>query len=110
METTAESEKTHPASRRAKTIDVRFRDFHDANPLVYASLVRLAREAKGKGHERISIGMLWEVLRWNRLVAVVDLTSEYELNDNYRSRFARLIMQQEPELDGIFEVRELRSP
>jgi hypothetical protein len=110
MEPTAAPEKVHPATGRAKTIDARFRDFHDANPLVYANLVRLAREAKGRGHNRISIGMLWEVLRWNKLVAIIDGSSRYELNDNYRSRFARLIMEQEPELDGIFEVRELRSP
>src|SRR6266542_3564920 len=105
METNAEPAKVHPASPRAKTIDARFWAFHQANPLVYVNLVRLAREAKAKGHNRISIGMLWEVLRWNRLVAVVDATSLYELNDNYRSRFARLIMQQETDLDGIFEVR-----
>jgi hypothetical protein len=110
MDTTAEPEKVHPASRRAKTIEARFREFHEANPLVYTNLVRLAREAKDKGHNRISIGMLWEVLRWNKLIAVVDATSRYELNDNYRSRMARLIMQQEPDLDGMFEVRELRSP
>jgi hypothetical protein len=110
METTAESDEVHPANRRAKTIDARFREFHETNPLVYSNLVALAREAKAKGHNRISIGMLWEVLRWTKLVAVIDASSRYELNDNYRSRFARLIMEQEPELDGIFEVRELRSP
>jgi hypothetical protein len=110
MNAHAEPPETHPATRRAKTIDARFRVFHEANPQVYALLVKLAREAREKGHNRISIGMLWEVVRWNRFVSVVDTSSRYELNDNYRSRYARLIMEQEPELDGVFEVRELRSP
>ena len=110
MEPDASPQKIHHATRRAKSIDARFRAFHDGNPQVYTLLVTLAREARDKGHNRISIGMLWEVVRWNRLVAVLDTSSRYELNDNYRSRYARLIMEQEPDLDGIFEVRELRSP
>ncbi|MCL6455085.1 MAG: hypothetical protein K6T78_15875 [Alicyclobacillus sp.] len=54
------------------TLDDKFQQYHEDNPHVYETLVRLARRMKA------------------------------------RSRYARLIMDQEPDLAGIFETRELR--
>jgi hypothetical protein len=34
---------------------------------------------------------------------------DFKLNNNYHSRYARLIMEREPGLDGFFETRGLRS-
>lgn len=94
------------------TIQEAFETFHAANPHVYADLVRMARKAHAEGATKLAIGMLWEVLRWERkLYLKTDDPSqaEYRLNDHYRSRYARLIMEQEADLVGIFEVRALRS-
>jgi hypothetical protein len=95
-----------------KTIQEAFEDYHRANPQVYAELVEMARKARAEGAERLAIGMLWEVLRWRHKTYLPrrDPSQEvYMLNDHYRSRYARLIMDQEPELDGLFEIRRLRS-
>ena len=35
--------------------------------------------------------------------------TDFALNDHYRSRYARLIMEQEEDLRDLFEVRELRN-
>lgn len=91
------------------TIDGRFRAFHAANPAVYAELVRLARDLVAQGHRRLGIGMLWEVLRWQQMLTVDRGDSAYQLNDHYRSRYARLIMATEADLAGTFEVRNLRA-
>lgn len=90
------------------SIDRRFQAFHAGNPGVYEALVRLAREARAQGLERVGIGLLWEVLRWELLHKRVEADG-YKLNNIYRSRYARLIMANEPDLAGVFEVRELRS-
>lgn len=85
-----------------------FLAFHEANPRVYEELVKLARQAKAKGRAKIGIGMLWEVLRWHFWLETKG-DEEFKLNNNYRSRYARLIMGLEADLVGVFETRELRS-
>lgn len=91
------------------TIEARFQAFHHAHPEVYAELVTLAREAKRAGADRIGVGMLWEVLRWGRLLRGIHDAEGFRLNNTLRSRYARLIMQREPDLAGVFELRELRA-
>jgi hypothetical protein len=91
-----------------RSIDARFWAFHNENPQVYAELARLARQAIARGHHRIGIRMLWEVMRWN-LTVEVSAADEFRLNDHYHSRYARLLMAREPDLRGIFELRTLKS-
>lgn len=93
--------------QRALRIDHAFRQFHEQNPHVYKELVALALRLRAKGHDRIGIGMLFEVLRHERMLHTTD-PEGFKLNNNYRSRYARLIMEQEPALAGVFELRELR--
>jgi hypothetical protein len=91
------------------SIDAAFDAFHTANPWVYKALVSLALDMHVRGRQRVGIGMLFEVLRWQHALATVDDASEFKLNNNYRSRYARLIMATVPALDGIFETRKLTS-
>lgn len=90
------------------SIDARFARFHDAHPEVYRQLVALARELVGVGHQRLGIGMLFEVVRWMGMVARDD-EEAFALNNVYRSRYARLIMENEPDLAEVFATRELTS-
>lgn len=92
------------------SIEADFQAFHAANPWVYTALVRLARDLVERGHRRIGIGMLFEVLRWQWALATVDEASEFKLNNNYRSRYARMIMARNNSLDGVFETRTLTAP
>jgi hypothetical protein len=94
----------------ARSIEEAFLAFHKANPWVYAALVRLARELTNRGRTRIGIGMLFEVLRWQWYLRTTDANSDFKLNNNYRSRYARLIMASESDLDGAFDTRELKAP
>ena len=97
-----------PAS--GDTLELRFNAFHAAHPEVYRELCRLARIAKAKGKKRIGIGLLFEVMRWQRIIESLPGEAEdFKLNNNYRSRYARLIMRREPDLNGIFEVREMKT-
>jgi hypothetical protein len=95
--------------RRERTIDACFRAFHAENPQVYATLVRLSREATVRGRTRIGVGMLWEVMRWEMWLASSKDDEGWKLNNNFRSRYARMIMEREQDLADVFEIRELRS-
>lgn len=91
------------------SIEKAFWLFHDANPWVYTALVRLARDMRSRGRERIGMKMLFEVLRWQWYRTTIDASSEFALNNNYTSRFARLIADREPDLADVFETRKLTS-
>lgn len=90
-----------------KTIDARFEAFHRENPIVYRTLVRLAREALRHGKKRIGMKSLWERMRWH--IWLETRGDEFRLNNDFTSRYARLIEQQESDLAGIFETRRLRA-
>lgn len=38
-----------------------------------------------------------------------DPDEQWKLNNNFTSRYARLLLENEPELEGLFEIRSLRS-
>jgi hypothetical protein len=89
------------------TLDQQFEAFHTENPHVYEHLHTLALNAKRKGLT-VGIAMLFEVLRWQYLMTTTDTASDFKLNNNYRAFYSRLLMEQEPELDGYFETRTQR--
>lgn len=93
-----------------RSIQERFMAFHRAHPEVYARLVKLARDVTAAGRARIGISMLWETLRYFSVIeGLPDPDEDFKLSNDYRSRYARLIMEQEPDLAGLFELRPLRA-
>jgi hypothetical protein len=94
--------------KKHETIQECFEAFHAANPWVYEGLVKLARLMRSRGKMKWGVGALFEVLRWHYTLTV-DLNEEWKLNNNYRSRYARLIMSQETDLAGFFDLRELQA-
>jgi len=93
-----------------RSIETRFRDFHEANPGVYTELVHLARQLQSRGYTRIGIELIWSAFRWNRMMRTTADEYGFKLNDHFRSRYARLIMANEPDLRDIFQTRTLRTP
>ena len=91
--------------------DRAFLDFHGANPQVYTSFVEYAREMKYamiRRGEKPVIGAkaVWERLRWQVVLTTTD--DDFKLNNNHVSRYARLAMQREPDLAGMFNTRRLK--
>jgi hypothetical protein len=91
------------------TIQERFEEFHRLNPWVYEAIEKLAADWIGRGRKRLGIGMLWEVLRWQYAMRTQDVSSEFKLNDHYRSRYVRLLLRKHPEWTEVFELRALKS-
>ena len=94
--------------RERTRLDRAFMDYHRRHPEVYALLVQMAREARSSGFESYSISTLFEVIRWHRRDLVVD-ERPFKLPNNHRSRYSRIIMDNEPDLRGFFTLRPLRA-
>lgn len=92
-----------PRTKRAESISERFARFHAENPDVYRELRELALAGRRRGLKRLGMKALFEIVRWNRALATRG--EEFRLNNNFTAHYARLLMEQEPELVGIFETR-----
>lgn len=83
---------------------VKFTEFHAENPHVYHVLVNLARGWMVKtGSDKVGIGALYERARWE--IAMSTNNADFKLNNNFRAFYARLIMANEPDLAGVFDLR-----
>lgn len=80
-----------------------FLEFHTKNPYVYSELAKLARKAKALGRTRCGMKHLWEALRWEYSFAKNG--RQFKAPNAFTPYYARLIMQQEPDLKGFFTTR-----
>lgn len=86
-------------------LESRFLAFHHRNPHVYRELVAMARDWKAAGNGHAGIAMFFEVLRWQS--GLRGEGDQFALNNSYRSRYARLIAANEPDLADLFTLRSL---
>lgn len=94
---------------RDKSIQERFEEFRKLNPHVEQLLTREARKAVAQGWSRIGIDFLYHRLRWVYATQTNRDPGEFRLNNDYTSRYARLLIREHPELSELFETRKLRS-
>ncbi|GAA1353486.1 hypothetical protein [Streptomyces beijiangensis] len=96
-----------PANVPGQSIQVHFESFHELNPWVHRQLASMTEDCINRGFDRIGIGMLFELLRWRYGAATRG--DEFRLNNNYRSRYVRLLIDEHPEWACLFETRTLRA-
>jgi hypothetical protein len=108
--TTYEAPTLFPAwqttTGKFETIDEKFRAFNDANPWVADELEKLADVEYRNGDGRIGIKYLIEVLRWNYRRATTG--QPFRIDNDFTSRYARLLVDRRPEFADLFETRTLR--
>lgn len=98
-------------SRPDDAIQKRFETFHANNPQVFDLLTERANMLKAQGRTRVSMSELWEWLRYDAKLPnsrPLDGTTKFKLSNDYRSRYARLLVQNE-ELAQLIELRELHA-
>ena len=76
------------------------------HPRLLPHLARLALELKHRGHPRYSMDGLFHILRWETGQTTGDLG--LKINNNYTAFAARDLMEQYPELEGFFQLRQQR--
>ncbi len=81
-----------------------FEAFHAANPHVYTELVKSARTYREQtGRQKCGMSLLFGRVRW-----VLSLRTEgdaFKLNNNFAPFYSRLLMEREPDLAGMFDLR-----
>ena len=87
------------SSQRLSILE-KFNRLHAQHPEIYQALVTKARRLVNQGETRLAIAKLVEDYR---------LQEKVRVSNDFRAHYARLIMEREPDLTGIFEIRELET-
>jgi hypothetical protein len=85
-------------------IERAFWHFHWTNPDVYKELVKMSHALRDVGRQHYGIACLFEVIRYHRDIKTTDPV--FKLNNNHKALYARLLMANEPDLKGFFQLRE----
>jgi hypothetical protein len=96
-----------PDYGKGATLQQRFELFHAENPWVLRAYEQLCMDWVGKGNTRASIGMFTEIVRWQYGRRTTG--RDFKIDNSYRSRYVRLIVERNPGWGGLFETRELRA-
>lgn len=92
------------------TIAERFATFHGDYPQVYRMLVGFARQMHRRGFEHYGIAAVFERARWEvHMTWGPDSEQGLKLNNDLKALYARLIMDENPDLEGFFRLRRLRA-
>ncbi len=103
------ADQKRPARKRS--IEEQFAAFHRANPEVFVEMLRLARGRLARNEGRIGCKALWEELRAS-LEVINDsgsgggINGPYKLNNNHTALYARMLIDAEPALRGVIELRK----
>lgn len=93
-------------------IDKKFFEFHNKNPKVFELLVFLTKKAKKAGFKKYSIKTILHNIRWRMDIDYnikKPYGKPYKINNNFSSRYVRLLEKKYPEFIGFFEKRTLKT-
>jgi hypothetical protein len=97
----------HAVPDTTLTIQERFEQFHANNPWVYDALEALTADWLTRGHRRVGIKQMFEVVRWQYGRATEG--DAFKCNNDFTSRYARALLDAHPEWADAIETRELRA-
>lgn len=104
LQTAEAHEVPHRMPSPVDRTQTQFLKYHSARPEVYHQIVKFAREAKAAGFKTYSIWAVGNRVRWH--YQFEKLTGEkFKIKNDYFSRYARLVMAQEPDLAGFFTTK-----
>jgi hypothetical protein len=91
-------------------LEKKFWEFHINHPEVYDTLVYFAKQwRERRGPDAIcGIGALYERARWEMWFQSLDDEPPPKLSNNHRAFYARLLMERNPDLGGIFRLKRQR--
>ena len=90
-----------------ESLDTRFRNWLRANPHILDLFVSLSLQLQRNGRQHFGAKAIVERMRWE--YAIQTQGSDFKFDNNFTSRLARAAVGRRPELESLFEFRELRS-
>lgn len=84
----------------------RFAMFNAINHQVYSALEQMSLQMKRTGYKKISIRLLYNLLRAVNSSDLVKDSEDLALSNDFTSFYAREIMAKNPELVGFFDIKD----
>jgi len=92
----------------AGNLDKKFEEYHAANPHVFDSFRKAAYKLKAAGREHFGAKCIMEYIRFQTAVSGADFDG-FKINNNFTSRYVRLLEHEDPEFIGFFQKRAICS-
>jgi hypothetical protein len=89
-------------------LDAKFAEYHHENPDIYAAFKRAAFKVRRTGRTHFGAKCIMEYVRFQTAVSGAHLDG-FKINNNFTSRYVRMLETDCPEFDGFFEKRQIRS-
>ena len=89
------------------TLTDKFNQYHRDNPQVYELFKRFTFMAIKRGHNRLSAWMIANRIRWETSIETFSV-DEYKISNDYIALYARMFMQDHPQYDGFFKIKEMK--
>ena len=91
--------------------DNQFWRFHYTNPHVYELFKKYAYEVMRSGHRHYGTNAIINRMRWHMDIETLDSNGNdnFKINNNYASRYSRLLALNEPMFRGFFRNRKLKT-
>lgn len=84
-----------------------FVEYHRDNPEIYDEFERLTLKAIAAGRKNYGANGIVELIRWN--TTVIAKNDKFKINNNYAPHYARLFEERNPQHEGFFRKRGLRT-
>ena len=91
------------------SIQEQFCRFDAMHPEIYQEFCQIALELHRRGRSHYGSKAILEVIRYHRILSGKSETEPFKINNNYSSRYARKLMDEDERFCDFFELRELRS-
>ena len=100
----------HLSGHERGVLERKFWEFHLANREVYKALLHFARQWRDRyGPDSVcGIKSLYERARWEKWFPRLDDNPPPKLSNNHTAFYARLIMERNPDLEGLFRLKRQR--
>jgi len=89
------------------TLTERFNQYHRDNPHVYELFKKFTFMAIRRGHNRLSAWMIANRIRWETSIETFSV-EEYKISNDYIALYARKFMNDHPEYNGFFKIKEMK--
>ena len=86
----------------------RFNLYHQKYPHVFSLFKKFAKDTKSRGRKYFGAKAIMERVRWSVNFETNEY-DEFKINNNYTSRYVRLLERDDSSFKGFFKKRELRA-
>lgn len=96
---------TPPPPSKSDTLQARWQQVKQQQPELLDRCYALCKRAQARGFKRWSADAMFHVLRFETGISTDDKTG-LKINNDYTAFIARDLMDQNPDLNGFFQLRE----